>query len=110
MGDLFPEDDDGFNELLTAFREDPADDEITAALERLAAATQRWVRLVHAANGFLRDEVDPARKVALCLRLAKWYAEDLGYPAHARPYDQIVLSIDPDSLAARRRMDRSPER
>src|SRR5690606_3497408 len=39
-------------------------------------------------------------KMALCLRCAKWYGQELGHPEYAGPYYQQILSLDPTNYAA----------
>jgi tetratricopeptide (TPR) repeat protein len=76
----------------TAFEMDFNDNETCRYLERMAAATSRWTELIQNVNGMLQAESEPSRRIALSLRLAKWYAEDLGHPEHAQPYYQLILS------------------
>ncbi|HMO42816.1 MAG TPA: fumarylacetoacetate hydrolase family protein, partial [Phenylobacterium sp.] len=55
-------------------------------------------------NGWVQTEADPARKITLCLRLAKGYAEDLGHMEYAQPYYQQVLKLDPNNVQVLRQM------
>ena len=93
-----------FDALLTAFEMDFADMETVSYLERMAQATNRWPELVSSVNGWLQQQTDPVQKITLCLRLAKWYAEDLGHPEYAHPYYQQVLALDPNNVAVLRQM------
>ena len=93
-----------FDALLTAFEMDYADMETVRYLDRMAAATSRWPELVQTVNGWLQQETDPVQKITLCLRLAKWYSEDLGHPEYAQPYYQQILAIDPNNVAVLRQM------
>jgi tetratricopeptide (TPR) repeat protein len=93
-----------FDALLTAFEMDFADVETVKYLERMAQATNRWPELVQTVNGWLQQQTEPAQKIALCLRLAKWYAEDLGHPEYSQPYYQQVLALDPNNVAVLRQM------
>ena len=93
-----------FDALLTAFEMDFGDMEVVRYLERMAQATNRWPELVSTVNGWLQQQTEPLPKIALCLRLAKWYAEDLGRPEYAQPYYQQVLTLDPNNVAVLRQM------
>ncbi|MFO0589178.1 MAG: tetratricopeptide repeat protein [Polyangiaceae bacterium] len=93
-----------FDALFAAFEMDFNDNETSRYLERMAAATTRWTELIQNVNGMLQAEKDASRRIALSLRLAKWYAEDLGHPEHAQPYYQLILSLDPNNVAVLRQM------
>jgi tetratricopeptide (TPR) repeat protein len=93
-----------FDALLTAFELDFNDQDTTRYLERMAQATNRWGELVQTVNGWLKQQTGAAGKISLSLRLAKWYAEDLGRPDYAQPYYQQVLSLDPNNVAVLRQM------
>lgn len=96
--------DQAFDALSTAFEMDITDMDTVRYLERMAQATNRWPELVQTVNTWLQSETDPMRKITLCLRLAKWYAEDLGHPEYAQPYYQQVLALDPNNVAVLRQM------
>jgi tetratricopeptide (TPR) repeat protein len=91
-----------FDALFVAFETDPSDEGTAAQLERIAGVSGRWGELIHGANHLLEAEAAPTRRIALCVRLAKWYAEDLGRPEYVQPYYQTVLALDPNSPALRR--------
>jgi tetratricopeptide (TPR) repeat protein len=93
-----------FDALLTAFEMDFGDLETVRFLERMAQATNRWPELVQAVNGWLLQQTEPAAKITLCLRLSKWYAEDLALPEHAQVYYQQILALDPNNVAVLRQM------
>jgi golgin subfamily B member 1 len=93
-----------FDALLTAFEMDYADMDVVRYLERMTQATNRWPELVSQVNGWLQQQTDPLPKITLCLRLAKWYAEDLGRPDYAQPYYGQVLQLDPNNVSVRRAM------
>jgi tetratricopeptide (TPR) repeat protein len=93
-----------FDALLTAFEMDYADMDVVRYLERMTQATNRWPELVATVNGWLQQQTDPLPKITLCLRLAKWYAEDLGRPDYAQPYYGQVLQLDPNNVSVRRAM------
>src|SRR4029079_12798971 len=71
---------------------------------QMAQATNRWPELVQTVNSWLQAQTDPMQKITLCLRLAKWYAEDLGHPEYAQPYYQQILALDPNNVAVLRQM------
>ena len=93
-----------FDALLTAFEMDYADLDVVRYLERMAQATNRWPELVATVNTWLQAQTEALPKITLSLRLAKWYAEDLGHPEYAQPYYQQVLSLDPNNVAVLRQM------
>lgn len=93
-----------FDALLTAFEMDYADMDVVRYMERMAQATNRWPELVQTVNGWLLQQTDPRNKITLSLRLAKWYAEDLGRPDYAQPYYGKVLELDPNNVAVLRQM------
>jgi tetratricopeptide (TPR) repeat protein len=90
--------------LVNAFAEDYGDDDSVRYLERMAAATGRWGEIVNTANAWLKDEEDPRKKIQLCLRLGKWYGEDLGHPEYAQPYYAQVMQLDPNNVQVLRQM------
>lgn len=93
-----------FDALLTAFEMDFADMDVVRYLERMSQATNRWPELVQTVNGWWMQQNDPIQKITLSLRLAKWYAEDLGRPDYAQPYYGKVLELDPNNVAVLRQM------
>ncbi len=90
--------------LVNAFAEDYGDDESVKYLERMAAATGRWGEIINTANAWLKDEQDARKKIQLCLRLGKWYGEDLGHPEYAQPYYAQVMQLDPNNVQVLRQM------
>jgi tetratricopeptide (TPR) repeat protein len=93
-----------FDALVNALSEDFGDDETSRYLERMAHATNRWNELLNTANGWLKDEADGKKKIQLCLRLSKWYGEDLGRPEYAQPYYQQIVALDPNNVQVLRQM------
>ncbi len=93
-----------FDALVNAFSEDYHDDETARYLERIAQATNRWAELLSTANGWLTDTTDPDEKIALCLRLGKWYGQDLGHPEWAQPYYQQIMQLDPNNVQVLRQI------
>ncbi|HEX9297066.1 MAG TPA: tetratricopeptide repeat protein [Polyangiaceae bacterium] len=93
-----------FDALVNAFAEDYADRETAKYLERMAQATGRWGELIQNANTWLQGETDPQKRIRLCLRLAKWYGEDLGHPEYAQPYYAQIVQLDPNNVSVLRQM------
>ena len=93
-----------FDALVKAFDEDYGDDETVRYLEKMAAGTGRWGELIQTANAWLQEEEDARRKIDLCLRLGKWYGEDLGHPEYAQPYYAQVMQLDPNNVQVLRQM------
>ncbi len=93
-----------FDALVNAFSEDYADDVTSAYLEKIAQATGRWGELINTANAWLQEQNDPRLKIQLCLRLGKWYGEDLGHPEYAQPYYAQVMQLDPNNVKVVRQM------
>ena len=78
---------------MNAFAEDFGDDESVRYLEKMAAATGRWGELINTANAWLGEQTETDKKIQLCLRLGKWYGEDLGHPEYAQPYYGQVMQL-----------------
>jgi golgin subfamily B member 1 len=93
-----------FDALVNAFSEDYRDDETAKFLERIAQATNRWGELLSTANSWLTEMTDPDDKIALCLRLGKWYGQDLGHPEWAQPYYQQIMQLDPNNVQVLRQI------
>jgi len=93
-----------FDALVNAFSEDYKDDDTARYLERVAQATNRWGELLSPANAWLTETNDPDEKIALCLRLGKWYGQDLGHPEWAQPYYQQIMQLDPNNVQVLRQI------
>ncbi|HVU04695.1 MAG TPA: tetratricopeptide repeat protein [Polyangiaceae bacterium] len=93
-----------FDALVNAFSEDYGDDATSAYLERMAQATGRWGELINTANAWLQEQEEVRTKIQLCLRLGKWYGEDLGHPEYAQPYYAQVMQLDPNNVKVVRQM------
>jgi tetratricopeptide (TPR) repeat protein len=93
-----------FDALVNAFSEDYGDDETARYLERMAHATNRWRELIDTANAWLPEQAEGKKKIQLCLRLSKWYGEDLGHPEYAQPYYQQIMALDPNNVQVLRQM------
>jgi tetratricopeptide (TPR) repeat protein len=93
-----------FDALVNAFNEDFGDDETARYLERLAQATGRWSELINSANQWLEEQHEGKKRIQLCLRLGKWYGEDLGHPEYAQPYYQQIMALDPNNVQVLRQM------
>ncbi|MEZ4226752.1 MAG: tetratricopeptide repeat protein [Polyangiaceae bacterium] len=93
-----------FDALVNAFSEDFGDDETVRYLEKMAQATGRWGELINTANAWLQEQTEPRAKIQLCLRLGKWYGEDLGHPEYAQPYYAQIMQLDPNNVQVLRQM------
>jgi tetratricopeptide (TPR) repeat protein len=93
-----------FDALVSAFAEDYGDDETVQYLERMAQSTQRWGELITTTNAWLQEEQDDKNKIALCLRLGKWYGDNLGRPEYAQPYYAQITQLDPNNAQVLRQM------
>lgn len=93
-----------FDALVNAFSEDFGDDETSRYLERMAQATGRWGELINTANAWLPEQTENKQKIRLCLRLGKWYGEDLGHPEYAQPYYAQIMQLDPNNVQVLRQM------
>ena len=50
------------------------------------AGHERWGELIKPPTAGCSEQTEPKQKIQLCLRLGKWYGEDLGHPEYAQPY------------------------
>jgi tetratricopeptide (TPR) repeat protein len=91
-----------FDSLETAFALDVSDDETVAQLEKVTAASKRWNSLIQAATALLEEATDPRVQVVLCLRLAKWYGDDLDRQDFAQPFYARVQALEPNNVQVRR--------
>ncbi len=92
--------------LMLAWQQDFTNAQTANELERVAALAGDWNEPLNLANETLQQlagEDGPderAVKIALCLRCAKWYGQELGHPEYAVPYYNQILSLDPTNYAA----------
>ncbi|HWP10151.1 MAG TPA: tetratricopeptide repeat protein [Polyangiaceae bacterium] len=93
-----------FEAVSNAFAEDFGDDDTARFLEHLAQVTNRWTELINTANGWLQEQTEGKKRIQLCLRLGKWYGEDLGHPEYAQPYYQQIVALDPNNVQVLRQM------
>jgi len=91
-----------YESLETAFALDVTDDETVAYLEKVTAEGKRWGQLIQAGNSLLEEATDARLQVALCLRLAKWYGEDLDRQDYAQPFYARVQQLEPNNVQVRR--------
>ena len=91
-----------YDSLETAFTLDISDDETVAYLEKITAETRRWGALIQTGNTLLEEATDPRLQVALCLRLAKWYGDDLDRQDYAQPFYARVQQLEPNNVQVRR--------
>jgi tetratricopeptide (TPR) repeat protein len=93
-----------YESLETAFALDFTDNDTVAYLEKMAAATKRWGQLIQSVTALEEQAADPHVKVILCLRLAKWYGDDLDRQDYAHPFFGKVSQLDPNNVQARRQL------
>lgn len=93
-----------FVALDQSFKEDFHDDATAEYLGRMAQATGRWKELIADTQQQLESQEEPKDRIQLCLRLGKWYGEDLGLMDYANAYYQQVAELDPGNVQVRRQM------
>ena len=92
--------------LMLAWQQDFTNDETANELERIAALAGDWNEPLNLANETLQQlqnadsHEDRQIKMALCLRCAKWYGQELGHPEYAGPYYAQILALDPTNYPA----------
>lgn len=92
--------------LMLAWEQDFTNDDTANELERVAALAGDWNEPLNLANETLQalsnaDSPEDRRiKMALCLRCAKWYGQELGHPEYAGPYYNQILALDPTNYPA----------
>jgi tetratricopeptide (TPR) repeat protein len=93
-----------FVALDQAFKEDFRDDSTADYLARMAQATGRWKDLIADTQKLLEEQSDVRDRIKLCLRLGKWYGEDLGLMDYANAYYAQVVQMDPGNVQVIRQM------
>ena len=93
-----------FEALKLAFELDYGNDTTARELERLAGATNKWNELLTSCNAVLQTVQDQKTAIELCLKIGRWYGEELGHPEYAIPYYNQILSMDPENEQALRQM------
>lgn len=85
-----------------AFAEDPRQASLAAEIERLAGTrSEAWTEVLgSAAQAAESADMPPEERVALLLRVARWYLEKLKRPDLALPCYQAAVTLDPASDAA----------
>lgn len=92
--------------IMLAWQQDFTNEATANELERIAALAGDWNEPLNLANQTLQELAgadgpeERAIKIALCLRCAKWYGQELGHPEYAVPYYTQILSLDPTNYAA----------
>ncbi|MCP4675420.1 MAG: tetratricopeptide repeat protein [Deltaproteobacteria bacterium] len=98
--DKLSQPENAFVVMQRAFEEDYSSDDTADHLERLASVTGKWDELLASSNQVLQTVDDKHIQINLCLKIGKWYADELGHPEYAIAYYQQVLQLDPDNVAA----------
>jgi golgin subfamily B member 1 len=96
--------ENAFAVIQRAFEADYSNDLTAEHLERLASVTDKWNELLTSCNQVLQSVQDKETQVNLCLKIGKWYADELEHPEYAIAYYQQVLQIDSDNVPALRLM------
>lgn len=92
--------------LMLAWEHDFTDQGTAEQLERVAGLSGNWNEPLELANQTLQalsdsdDREHREIRIAICLRCAKWYGQELGHPEHAVPYYNQILALDPANFAA----------
>jgi len=89
-----------FEALTTAMHVDPADDDVAAAAERLAASTGAWADLVGEASEIATEVSDPKIASKWWARLGRWYSDKLDRNDYATPSLRRALELDPENRLA----------
>jgi tetratricopeptide (TPR) repeat protein len=93
-----------FVALDQAFKEDFHDDATADYLARMAQATGRWKELIADTQELLEQQTEIRDRIKLCLRLGKWYGEDLARGDYANAYYAQVVQMDPGNVQVIRQM------
>lgn len=94
--------ENAFLVMQRAFEEDYSNDDTAKHLERLASITGKWEELLQSCNQVLQTVDDKNVQINICLKIGKWYADELGHPEYAIAYYQQVLQLDSDNVPALR--------
>lgn len=93
-----------FVALDQSFKEEFRDDATADYLARMAQATGRWKDVIADTQRLLEEQTDIKDRIKLCLRLGKWYGEDLGLMDYANAYYAQVVQMDPGNVQVIRQM------
>ncbi len=99
-GDL----EQAYEALVAAFSDDFANTETIDDLERITGKADKWNELVGWAYSLLAQQTEVAPQLQLCLRLAKWNADDLGRQDLATPYYERIAQLDPNNTPVLRQV------
>lgn len=100
--DRLAQPESAFIVMQKAFEEDYSNDETAKRLERLASVTGKWEELLASCHHVLQTVQDQNVQINLCLKIGKWYADELDRPDYSLAYYQQVLQIDPENVDAAR--------
>ncbi len=94
--------DSAFITLLEALREQPANDDVSAELARLASVHNRWDDLLAQCNRMATDITPDAKRADLLVTIALWYERHLDDMAAAEAALEAAMSADPTNNTALR--------
>ncbi|MFH1130436.1 MAG: tetratricopeptide repeat protein, partial [Pseudomonadota bacterium] len=89
-----------FEAYSRALHEDPANAETQSRLEKLARQQNEWQSLADLYQGLVADVMDEMLAIALHLKVATFYDENLENPNEAAKAYKRVLSLDPQHMGA----------
>jgi golgin subfamily B member 1 len=94
--------DRGFITYLAAFQEDPANEELAAALARMATEQNRWQDLLAECNSLVAENAPESKRADILVALAGWYQRDLFDAAAAEQSLEAAIAANPSNHVALR--------
>jgi tetratricopeptide (TPR) repeat protein len=88
--------------LLTAFEDNPENDDVAAELARVATVHDRWDDLIAKCNAMLAEMKSDSKRAAVLVAMALWYEHDRGDLAKAEQSLEAAMSADPANTTALR--------
>jgi tetratricopeptide (TPR) repeat protein len=86
--------------LLQALRENPASDDVSAELARLATVHNRWDDLMAQCNRMVTEISPDSKRAELLVTIAFWYERHLEDMAAAEAALEAAMSADPTNITA----------
>jgi tetratricopeptide (TPR) repeat protein len=94
--------DRGFITLLAAFQEDPANDELSSGLARMATEQSRWPDLLAECNSLVAEVTPESRRACMLVAMAGWYQQNLDDLPAAEQSLEAAMAADPCNYVALR--------